>query len=155
MDREATPTLDPVEGIELKHYKDTLEKRFANPNIKDSVSRICSETSAKLPIFLIPTLLENLQKEGSIKYATLIIAAWCYYSDREKDENNLPLEIIDAAHEDLHKAAAQTDKDAISFIKQQELFGDLSNNSKFINAYKNAIDLIYGKTKIRDIMEGY
>jgi len=56
MDTEATPVLDAIEGIDLEKYKDSLEERFANPNIKDSVSRICSESAAKLPKFLIPTL---------------------------------------------------------------------------------------------------
>ncbi|MEP2236953.1 MAG: mannitol dehydrogenase family protein, partial [Maribacter sp.] len=43
MDKEATPVLDKLEGIDLSTYKDSLLERFANPNIKDSVSRICSE----------------------------------------------------------------------------------------------------------------
>ncbi|MBT8305514.1 MAG: mannitol dehydrogenase family protein, partial [Maribacter sp.] len=53
LDIEATPILGDIEGINLKDYKDILLQRFANPNIKDSVSRICSESSAKLPKFLI------------------------------------------------------------------------------------------------------
>jgi len=75
MDVEATPVLDPVEGIDLDAYKDSLIERFGNPNIKDSLARICLENSAKLPVFLVPTITENLERGGSIKYATLVIAA--------------------------------------------------------------------------------
>ncbi|MGB7393260.1 MAG: mannitol dehydrogenase family protein, partial [Pricia sp.] len=82
MHKEATPVLDKVEGIDLDTYKDSLLERFANPNIKDTVSRICSESSAKLPKFLIATIEENLARDGSIQFATLVIAAWCYYSDK-------------------------------------------------------------------------
>ncbi len=64
MDAEVTPVLDEVPGIDLDAYKDSLEERFANPNIKDSVSRICAESSAKLPKFLVPTVQENLAKGG-------------------------------------------------------------------------------------------
>ncbi|MGB5430639.1 mannitol dehydrogenase family protein, partial [Eudoraea sp.] len=60
LDKEATPVLGKIEGIDLSDYKDSLLERFANPNIKDSVSRICAESSAKLPKFLIPTIHENL-----------------------------------------------------------------------------------------------
>ena len=60
MDKEVSPLLGKVEGIDLTEYKKSLEERFANPNIKDGVSRICSESSAKSPKFLLPTLLENL-----------------------------------------------------------------------------------------------
>ncbi|MCL4166122.1 UNVERIFIED_CONTAM: hypothetical protein GTU68_033697, partial [Idotea baltica] len=108
MDEEATPVLKPVEGIDLADYKDSLIERFGNPAIKDDLSRICSESSAKLPKFLISTIHENLQRGGSIKFATLVIAAWCYYSDQGKSANGEPLEIIDAMKAELHQAAAHT-----------------------------------------------
>ncbi|MGE9296729.1 MAG: mannitol dehydrogenase family protein [Puniceicoccales bacterium] len=75
MDLEATPVLDPVGGINLEDYKDSLIERFGNVNIKDSLTRICLESSAKLPKFLIPTIRENLKRGGSIDFATLVIAA--------------------------------------------------------------------------------
>ncbi|MBP1665501.1 MAG: mannitol dehydrogenase family protein, partial [Bacteroidetes bacterium] len=56
MDREVTPVLDEVPGIDLNKYKDTLIERFGNQNIKDQVSRICLQSSAKIPKFLLPTI---------------------------------------------------------------------------------------------------
>jgi len=155
MDQEATPTLPPLTGIDLNLYKDTLEQRFANPNIKDSVSRICSQTSAKLPVFLIPTLVDNLKTGGKIEQAALVIAAWCLYSDRQKNENDEPLEIIDDAKQVLHQAACQTTSDQLSFIKQKDIFGDLASNIRFAEAYKEAIELVYGSTGIREVMQNY
>lgn len=152
MDKEATPVLDAIEGIDLEKYKDSLEERFANPNIKDSVSRICSESSAKLPKFLIPTLQENLAKDGSIEYATLILAAWCYYSDQGINENNEPLEIIDAMKAELHQAAQHTQQEALAFLKQPAIFGDLSENKRFVKKYKEVIQLIYQEKNIRKLM---
>ncbi len=155
MDQEATPTLPPLEGIHLDTYKDTLAQRFANPNIKDSVSRICSQTSAKLPVFLIPTLVDNLKSGGKIEQAALVIAAWCLYSDRQKNEQGRPLEIIDVAQKELHVAATKTSSDPMSFIKQKDIFGDLSSNTRFAEAYKKAIGLVYGSTDIREVMKQY
>ena len=40
MDREVTPILPPVPGIDLEDYKATLIERFANPAIRDQLSRI-------------------------------------------------------------------------------------------------------------------
>jgi len=135
MDKEATPVLDKLEGIDLSAYKDSLQERFANPNIKDSVSRICSESSAKLPKFLIATIQDNLANGGSIKFATLVIAAWCYYSDKAQDKNDNPIEIIDAMQEQLHQAASKTQSDPLAFIKQESLFGNLINEDKFTSLY--------------------
>ena len=153
MDKEATPVLDEVKGIDLTAYKDSLEARFANPNIKDSVSRICSESSAKLPKFLIATLQENLAVESSIEYATLVIAAWCYYSDKRIDKNGQPLEIIDALDAELHKAAEQTRTDPLAFIKQESLFGDLAKNKRFTNLYAAMVQKIYKDPTIKKYMQ--
>ena len=153
MDKEVSPVLGNIEGIDIEQYKDSLEERFANPNIKDSVSRICSESSAKLPKFLIPTLRENLAIGGSIEFATLILAAWCYYSDRRINENQEPLEIIDSMQAQLHQSAQETERDGIAFLKQVELFGDLAENSTFVNQYLAMTDQIYKGKSIRELMK--
>lgn len=153
MDKEATPVLDEVEGIDLEAYKDSLMERFANPNIKDSVSRICSESSAKLPKFLIPTIHENLASGGSIEYATLVIAAWCYISDKQIDKNQRPVEIIDALSEKLHQEAKQTKTDPMAFVKQESIFGNLADNERFKKLYTGMVQKIYEDTRIIVHME--
>jgi len=153
MDQEATPVLDPIEGIDLKKYKDSLEERFANPNIKDSVSRICCESSAKLPKFLIPTIQDNLASGGSIDRSTLILAAWCFYSDKEMNEKNEPLEIIDTQKDKLHQAAAASKNDLLEFLRLQDIFGNLIDNKRFTDRYKEMITLVYEREDIRGIMK--
>ncbi|PWL38401.1 mannitol dehydrogenase [Flagellimonas aquimarina] len=153
MDKEATPALDEVEGIDLEEYKDSLIERFANPNIKDSVSRICSESSAKVPKFLLPTIQENVTRGGSIKYATLVIAAWCYYSDKGINKNQQPLEIIDALSGELHQAAKRTETDSLAFIKQETLFGNLTKNERFTELYADMIQKIYDDADIKKYIQ--
>lgn len=153
MDEEATPALDEVEGIDLKVYKNSLMERFANPNIKDSVSRICSESSAKLPKFLIPTIQENLVEGRSIKYATLVIAAWCYYSDKQIDKNQCPIQIIDALDRDLHQAAEQIEIDRLAFVRQESIFGNLAQNERFSTLYAGMVEKIYRDANIRGHMK--
>ncbi len=153
MDREATPVLDEVAGIDLGSYKDSLAERFANPNIKDSVSRICSESAAKLPKFLIPTIQENLAGEGSIQFATLVIAAWCYYSDKGINKDGRPLEIIDAMGAELHQAAEKTKTDPLAFIQQESLFGNLAKNERFTTLYTTTLQKIYEDPDIKKQMQ--
>ncbi|MEP2279168.1 mannitol dehydrogenase family protein [Maribacter sp.] len=153
MDKEATPVLDKLEGIDLSAYKDSLLERFANPNIKDSVSRICSESSAKLPKFLIATIQDNLANGGSIKFATLVIAAWCYYSDKGIDKDGNEIEIIDAMQEQLRLAASKTQTDPLAFIRQESLFGNLINEDKFTNLYSDLVQKIYANPNIKEIMK--
>ena len=153
MEKEATPGLDEVKGIDLDVYKDSLLARFANPNVKDSVSRICSESAAKLPKFLIETLQENLVEERSIEFITLVIATWCYYSDLQMDKDGQPLEIIDVMGTELQKVARQTKTDSLAFIKQESLFGDLAANKRFKDLYSKMVQKIYKDANIKKYMK--
>lgn len=153
MDKEVTPILGEIQGMDMKLYKDTLEERFANPNIKDSVGRICSESSAKLPKFLMPTILENLETKGSIKYGAFILAAWCYYSDKGVNEKGEPLEILDVEKDQLHKAASTTSTNWTAFLQLQEVFGELATNPRFIAEYTDAVKSIYEAEDIRSLMQ--
>jgi len=150
MDLEATPVLDSLEGIDLDVYKQSLRERFANPNIKDSVSRICSESAAKLPKFLIPTIKENLDHDGNIALSTLVIAAWCYYSDKQRDLNDKPLEVIDSQKEVLQSSAQ---KASLSFIQQEAIFGDLAKSERFTTLYEAMVKDLYHNRDIKKQME--
>lgn len=153
MDFEVTPVLDPVEGIDLDDYKDSLIERFGNPNIKDNLSRICLESSSKLPKFLIPTITENLERGGSTEYAALVIAAWCYYSDKGVNKDGVKLEIVDDMKDELHKAAAGTSSNKLSFLKLKPVFGTLAQNKTFAEEYTCMIDSLYECPDISLLMQ--
>ena len=154
MDKEVTPNLEPLEGIDLESYKDTLIGRFANPNIKDSLARICSESSAKLPKFLIATINENLVQGRDVSLATLVIATWCLYSDKGLSENGEQLEIQDAMHKELNSYAQETQTSPIAFLKLTSLFGKLEHNETFTAEYKKSIAALYApNSKIKAIMQ--
>ncbi|MDF1739749.1 MAG: mannitol dehydrogenase family protein [Verrucomicrobiales bacterium] len=143
MDVEASPVLDPVEGIDLEKYKASLIERFGNPAIKDSLARICLESSAKIPKFIIPTVRENIARKGSTEFAALVLAAWCYYSDKGTDKDGHKLEIVDAMKSELHLAAARTVKDKLAFLKVRAVFGDLVENKSFAAEYAGMVDELY------------
>ena len=153
MDVEATPQLPRVEGIDLDAYKDTLIERFGNPNIKDSLVRICLESSAKLPKFLLSTAEDNLEHGGPTEAAALVIAAWCYYSDRRQSQAGEPLEIIDAMADELHAAAAGTADDPLSFLKLKAVFGTLADQPGFTEPYCRWIKELYAGTPVTQAMQ--
>ncbi|QDU89801.1 Mannitol 2-dehydrogenase [Pirellulimonas nuda] len=152
-DLEATPVLDAVEGVDLDDYKATLLGRFGNPNIRDNLARICLESSSKLPVFLIPTIRENLARGGSVRYAALVIAAWCYYSDKHADRHGQPLVVTDALKDCLHDAAKATREDRLSFLRIKLVFGDLANDERFAKTYTDMIDRVYRTADVTEHMQ--
>ena len=81
MDDEATPTLEPVPGVDLDAYKHKLIERFANPEIKDTLARLCAESSDRIPKWLLPVVRDQLADGGPIRRAALVVAAWARYAE--------------------------------------------------------------------------
>ena len=148
---EVMPTLDPVAGIDVHDYKNILLARFANPYIKDSLSRICLESSAKIPVFLLPTIRENLANGGKVDISALILAAWSFYSDKRTSQKGTPLVIQDQLADELHQAASRYQDDPLSFLKVTSVFGDLSDESGFTPLFKDYLSRIYSGESILDI----
>ncbi|MGI9526761.1 MAG: mannitol dehydrogenase family protein [Weeksellaceae bacterium] len=141
MDLEASPTLGDLGGIDLEKYKDSLIARFQNVYIKDLISRICLESSAKIPIFLLPTIKYQLKNDGNFERGAFVVAAWCRYNDGE-DENGNTYKIEDAMSNELIRAAALSHQDPIKFLDIEPVFGDLKENKKFVDAYTKYLEMI-------------
>jgi mannitol 2-dehydrogenase len=153
MDTEVTPILPHVAGINLYEYKDSLLTRFANPNIKDSLARICSENAAKLSTFMLPTIVENLAVKGQIQCATLVLAAWCYYSDKQTDQQGKALTISDAMAVELHQAASQTTERPLALLELSSIFSKLTCHKEFVVAYKKQVMALYAKPNVKHHMQ--
>jgi len=141
-DTEVTPILGAIENINLNEYKDSLIERFKNPNIKDQLTRICSESSAKLPKFLIPTIREQLERNGPVEYSALILAAWCRLLELHGQEGN-NYQFHDEMLDILKKNAKSSAEDGpILFLQISNVFGDLVNNDRFVETYLNSLENI-------------
>ncbi|ANW95981.1 mannitol dehydrogenase [Wenyingzhuangia fucanilytica] len=144
MDKEVTSTLGTLEGVDLEVYKQSLIERFGNINIKDQIDRICSESSAKIPIFILPTVNTQLKNKANIKHAAFVLAAWAVYS-LGKNEKGTDLNIKDALKTTLHQKAIAAQQNSTLFLEIETVFGDLRKNDVFVQAFANAYDNIVKK----------
>lgn len=139
MNKEAAPTLQPVPGIDLKNYTHTLIERFSNEHIRDTLARLCAESSDRIPKWLLPVIRINLEAGGEIRRSAAIVASWARY-DEGTDEQGNPIHVVDRLKEPLMAAAARQREDPLAFISNREVFGDLIDNEEFVTAYTRALD---------------
>lgn len=137
MDVEVSPTLGDLEGIDLSAYKQSLLDRFGNIYMKDQIERICSESSAKFPIFILSTVNAQLQGDGKIDLAAFVIAAWAIYS-LGYDELGNPLNIKDAMKASLFEKAKGAQQDPSAFLEIESIFGKLKSSTSFVESYTKA-----------------
>jgi mannitol 2-dehydrogenase len=138
LDEEATPAVPPVPGVDLFDYKDALIERFSNPEVRDTIARLCAESSDRVPKFLLPVIRDRLAAGGEIKRAAAAVAAWARYAEGV-DEQGRPIEIVDPLRDRLTAAARRQRQDPDAFIADRRLFGDLVDDPRFVDAYRWAL----------------
>jgi mannitol 2-dehydrogenase len=138
MDREATPTLSPVPGVDLAGYKHTLLERFANPQIRDTIARLCAQSSDRIPKFLLPVIRQQLATGGEIKRSAAVVASWARYAEGV-DEQGEPIDVVDRYSGRLTSLARRQREDPTAFIANRDLFGDLADDERFVTAYRSAL----------------
>ncbi|MGW4335008.1 mannitol dehydrogenase family protein [Rhodococcus koreensis] len=143
MDDEATPTLAPVPGVDLGDYKRTLIERFSNPEIRDTVARLCAESSDRIPKWLLPVIRENLVADRHIRLSAAIVASWARYAEGV-DEDGEPIDVVDQLKDSLVPIARSQHENPTAFIENRSVFGDLADNPRFVTAYLWALESLHG-----------
>ncbi len=141
MREEAMPSLAPVPGIDLMQYTDQLIERFSNAQVRDTLARINSFTSDRIPKFLVPVANHQLQTGGQIVHCAAIIALWARYAEGT-DEAGAPIEVVDLLKDQVMAAAKQSQDRPMAFLEQPGLFGDLADNAHFAKTYVRVLEAL-------------
>ena len=144
MNREATPTLAPVPGIDLYAYKLKLIERFSNAAVRDTVARLCARSSERIPSWLVPVIRENLAAGRDVRLSAAVVASWARYAEGV-DEHGEPITVVDRLADTVQRLAAQQRDDPLAFVKNRELFGDLATEQGFTEPYLNALNSLHSK----------
>ena len=142
MDREATPTLEPVPGVDLDDYKHQLIDRFANPEIKDTLARLCAESSDRIPKWLVPVIKHQLAHGGEVRRSALIVAAWARYAEGV-DEQGEAIKVVDRRKDQLMERAARQGDEPLAFLEDRDLFADLQDQAAFTEQYLAALSSLH------------
>ncbi|MCZ2829241.1 mannitol dehydrogenase family protein [Modestobacter sp. VKM Ac-2986] len=138
MTDEATPSLPPVPGIDLAQYRADLLGRFSNPYVRDTLARLCVDSSERIPRFLLPVVRDALAAGRDVTHAAVVVAAWARWA-AGTDDSGRELEMTDPRADALRAAARSQDGDPLAFLRLRELFGDLVDDERFTGPYRRAL----------------
>lgn len=143
MAEEATPTLRPVPGIDLAAYHQKLIERFSNAAVRDTVARLCAESSDRIPKWLLPVIRENLDAGRPVPRSAAVVASWARYAEGT-DEDGQPIKVVDRLADRLTELARLQESEPLAFVENRELFGDLADRPGFTEPYRAALDALHG-----------
>jgi mannitol 2-dehydrogenase len=142
MEKEATPTLRPVPGVDLGEYRRNVIERCSNPAIRDTLARLAFDGSERLPKWLLPVIRENLATDGEIRRSATVVAGWARYCEGV-DEQGRPIDVVDRRRDRLVANARRQREDPLAFIADREVFGDLVDDERFTSHYRAALASLY------------
>lgn len=134
MTEEGSPTLPEVPGVDLNVYRRQLIERFANPEVRDTLARLCAESSDRIPKWLVPVIQINLKGGGGFERSALVVASWARYAEGV-DEVGQPIEVVDRFKDKVMAAAQRYEEDELAFLRDRDFFGSLVDNEPFTTAY--------------------
>lgn len=152
MNKEARPTLSPVPGIDLDQYVAVLIERFANPEVKDTIARLCAFSSDRIPKWLVPVIRANLADGGFIERSAEIVASWARYAEGI-DEMGKPIDVQDTLRDELMERAAGQGDDLLAFLRNERLFGGLAGDQRFAESYGAALRSLHDIGAYRTLVE--
>ena len=141
---EAAPTLEPLAGVDVEDYCRTVILRFGNPYIADTLSRICTDSSERIPKFILPMVRDNIRRGGPVALAAAVVASWARYCEGV-DEEGMPIQVVDPRSTELMHYAAQNRQNATVFIANRALFGELIDHQPFANAYRAVLASLHAR----------
>ena len=142
MEHEATPTLLPVPGVDLAAYRNKLIERFSNPEVKDTLARLCAESSDRIPKWLVPVIQQRLADGGDVTLSAAIVASWARYAEGV-DESGEPINVVDPLKDQLIPIAKSQRENPLAFLQNKQLFGSLAEDERFTKPYLAALNSLH------------
>lgn len=144
LDEEVVPLVPPVPDTDLAAYKQTIERRFANPKIGDTIRRLCLDGSNRQPKFILPTLRDALRAGRPIDGLALVCALWCRYCHGET-ESGQPIAPNDPSWERLSELARLARSEPDAWLRMRDIYGDLADDERFRAAFRQNLQRIWSQ----------
>ncbi len=141
---EIIPTVPQVPGVNFGDYFRKTKERFANPEIGDTIARLCLDGSNRQPKFILPTITDRLTAGSPIDGLALEVAMWCRFC-AGTDDSGKPLQVHDENAKRLQENALKAKETPTSFIAMNDIFGSLSTDEKFIATFSKALAALWTK----------
>ncbi|AWK84918.1 mannitol dehydrogenase family protein [Azospirillum thermophilum] len=139
---EIIPTVPPVPGTDLTSYFGIIERRFANPKIKDTIRRLCLDGSNRQPKFIVPSIADRLKSGAGIEGLALESALWCRYCFGTTDDGQ-PIEPNDPDWDRLNRVAAQARSEPAVWLDQEDIYGEIGRAQPFRDAFSTALRALW------------
>ncbi len=141
---EIIPTVPPVPQTDLGEYYDVIRMRFSNPEVADTVRRLCLDGSNRQPKFIVPAIRDNLAKGVVPDGLTLLSALWCRYCHGTTD-SGAAIAPNDPNWDRLTALSAKAKTDPARWLSMEEVYGDLAQHAGFAERFAQHLTDVWAR----------
>ncbi len=139
---EIIPGVAPVPEMRPTRYFNIVCSRIANPNIADTIDRLCYDGSNRQPKFIVPAVRHALDRGLPVVGLALASALWCRYCAGTRDDGT-PIAPNDPRWDQVNDAALAARMDPGIWLDQQAIYGAVGRASRFRDAFSSALDTLW------------
>jgi len=139
---EIIPCVPPVPGVDLQAYYQLIARRFANPDVGDTIPRLAQDGSNRQPKFILPSTRDRLNAGADVTGLALESALWCRYCAGTTDAGE-PFNLDDPNASRLTPAALAAKEDPASFLDLRDIFGDVADAPQFRSRFETALKSLW------------
>lgn len=141
---EIAPHVAPVPGMTPQSYLELVDRRFSNPEIRDTTRRVAFDGSSRHPGFLVPSIRDGLKAGTPVEGLALVSALWARYCTGIREDGST-VEPNDPNWDRLQAAALQARERPLAWLEQRHIYGDLASASRFADAFSRWLPMIHDK----------
>ena len=141
---EVLPIVPPVPGVALPDYKALILSRFSNPEVADTIRRLCLDGSNRQPKFIIPSIRDAIAGNSKMDGLVLLSALWCRYcfGTSESGDTIAP---NDPNWDRLQAQAILARENPKAWLKMAEIYGDLAQDAALVARFTTALNAVWAK----------
>jgi len=140
--QEIAPHVADVPGMSPLAYLDLIDRRFANPEIRDTTRRVAYDGSSRQPGFILPSARDGLAAGTPVSGLALVSAIWARYCLGTREDGTL-IEANDPNWQALTELAKQAAVEPDLWLAQRQIYGDLSSATAFAAAFSGWMKLLH------------
>lgn len=141
---EVIPTVPPVPDTDIGDYFGVIRERFSNPEVADTVRRLCLDGSNRQPKFIVPTIRDSLARGVVPEGLTILSALWCRYCAGTTDSG-----AVTAPNDpnwDALTARAQAAKDdPAQWLAMQAVYAELAGHAGFADRFAHHLRDVWAR----------
>ncbi|SET55210.1 mannitol 2-dehydrogenase [Oceanicella actignis] len=141
---EICPHAPDVPGTSAQDYARLIERRFANPAIRDSTRRVAHDGASRHPAFVLPILREALAAGAPVEGLSLVEALWARMCAGVREDGSA-IAPNDPIWDQLQTAAQAARERSAAWLEQRRIYGDLAEAPRFAEAFARWLDLIWAR----------